>query len=138
MPRDGGEAVQINSQGAFEMFAAPDGKTLIYSKGFGKFGLWTVGVNGGDERPVPELAEAGVWRSWTISAGEIHYTDFASAAPFPVKFFDFKTRRAKIIGKVETAPLAYYSSLSIAPDGRTILYARHDQSASSIMLAEFF
>lgn len=134
---NGGEAVQITKQGAFEIFAAPDGKTIIYSKGIGKPGLWSVGINGGDERPLTELSEAGAWRSWSVNSNGVYYTDFAAQMPFQIKFFDFANRQTKTIAKVEKPPLSYYSNLNVSPDGKKVLYAQQDQSAGTIMLAEF-
>jgi len=136
MPAAGGEAVQISREGAFEMFAAPDGKTVYYSKGGRTAGLWRVSTEGGAEEPVAELAEAGAWRSWCVTANGIYYTAFSVQPPFQIKFFDFATRQTKAVNKVEKSPITYYSNLSVSPDGKKILYARQDQSASSIMLAE--
>ncbi|PYS70051.1 MAG: hypothetical protein DMF69_14870, partial [Acidobacteria bacterium] len=52
MPAEGGEPTQITRQGGFETFASPDGKVIVYSKGRGTPGLWTVGIAGGEEQPV--------------------------------------------------------------------------------------
>lgn len=135
MPASGGEPTQITKQGAFEMFAAPDGKRVIYSKGNGKSGLWSVGTDGSDEKPVPELA-AGVWRSWFVAPNGVYFTTFNTQPPFDVKFFDFASGQTKKIFEVEKSPLLYYSNLSVSPDGRKLLYARQDKSASAIMFAQ--
>lgn len=133
---EGGEAVQITKKGAFEMYAAADGKTLIYSKGSGKAGLWSVGINGENEKPIPELAEVGAWRSWLVSSKGVYFTAFATQPPFSLKFFDFETRQTSEITNMEKSPLLYYSNLSVSTDGKKILYARQDQSASTILFAE--
>jgi Tol biopolymer transport system component/DNA-binding winged helix-turn-helix (wHTH) protein len=132
----GGEAVQLTKQGAFEMFAAPDGKSVIYSKGGGKSGLWRVGTDGGNETPITELADVGGWRSWTVANGGIYYTAFGAQPPFHIRYFNLTTRQTKDVVAVEKAPLAYYSNLNVSSDGKKILYAPQDQSASTIMLAE--
>lgn len=132
----GGEAVQITKKGAFEMFAAADGKTLIYSKGSGKAGLWSVGTDGEGEKPIPELAEVGAWRSWFVSSKGVYFTAFATQPPFSLKFFDFETRQTSEITNIEKSPLLYYSNLSVSADGKKILYARQDQSAITILFAE--
>ena len=136
MSAEGGEAVQITKQGAFEMYAAADGKTLVYSKGSGKAGLWSVGINGEDEKPIPELAEVGAWRSWFVNLKGIYFTAFATQPPFNIKFFDIETRKTSDITTVGKSPLLYYSNLSVSADGKKILYARQDQCASAIMFAE--
>jgi Tol biopolymer transport system component/DNA-binding winged helix-turn-helix (wHTH) protein len=136
IPVTGGDAVQVTRRGAFEMFVTADGKRLIYSKGGGKAGLWSVNIDGSGEQPVSELAEAGIWRSWFVAANGVYYTAFSAQPPFRVKFFDFATRETKEITRVAKSPLSYYQNLSVSPDGKKILYARQDQSASAIMLAE--
>lgn len=136
IPVTGGEAIQVTRQGAFEMFVTADGKRIIYSKGGGKAGLWSVNADGSGEQPVSELAEAGIWRSWFVAANGVYYTAFSAQPPFRVKFFDFATQETKEIIRVAKAPLSYYQNLSVSPDGKKILYARRDQSASAIILAE--
>ena len=136
MPVVGGEIVQITKQGAFEMFAAPDGKTIIYSKGGGKSGLWSVEINGNNEQPIPELSEAGAWRSWSVAANGVYYTAFSAQPYLHIKFYDFATGKTREKAAVDKLPLNYYANLSASPDGKKILYARQDQSASSIVLAE--
>ncbi|HLM62413.1 MAG TPA: winged helix-turn-helix domain-containing protein [Pyrinomonadaceae bacterium] len=136
MPVIGGEAVQITRQGAFEMFAAPDGKKIIYSKGTGKSGLWSVGTDGGDEKPIPELNEAGAWRSWSVAPNGVYFTAFAPQIPLYVKFYDFKTGQIHQIAAIDKLPLAYYANLTASSDGKRILYARQDQTNTGIMLAE--
>lgn len=132
----GGEAVQITKQGAFEMFAAPDTRKIIYSKGGGKNGLWSVGVDGGDEKPIPELSEAGAWRSWTVTPNGVYYTAFAFQIPLHIEFFDLAHEQTRRIVTVDKMPLAYYANLTVSPDGKRILYARQDQTGAGIMLAE--
>lgn len=136
MPASGGEAVQITRQGAFEMFAAPDGKKIIYSKGAGKIGLWSVGTDGTDEKPIPELREAGAWRSWTVTPDGIYYTAFAPQLPLQIKFYDFTIGQTRQIAVVDKSPLPYYPNLTVSADGEKILYARQDQNNTGIMLAE--
>lgn len=136
MPAAGGDAVQITHQGAFEIFAASDGTTLIYSKGVGKAGLWTVGTDGSNEEPITELGQAGTSRSWTVSASGVWYTNPAANLPLEVRHMDLKTRRIRTVALVDKPPLNYYSSLAVAPDGITLLYSHLDQTAASIMFAE--
>ena len=138
MPLAGGPAVQVTQKGGFEAVEAPDGKTLYYSKGY-IHGLWTIPSKGGEERPVPELAEAGYRRSWTMTNDGIYFVAHTgSAPPRPLKFFSFATRRVTQIGMVEKDPLRWVPSLAVSPDGRWLLYAQIEQNTSSIMLVENF
>ncbi|HZH33414.1 MAG TPA: winged helix-turn-helix domain-containing protein [Pyrinomonadaceae bacterium] len=137
MPATGGEAVQITRDGGRESYESPDGKEIYYTKGDGITGIWRVPSNGGEEQSVPELSEAGYWRSWTLTRDGIYFVAHALNPPYQLKFYDFKTRRLKEIATTEKAPIWVYPGLSVSPDGKTILFAQSDQSASSIMLAEF-
>ena len=133
---DDGDAVQITKQGAFEMFAAPDGKRIIYSKGGGKSGLWSVGVDGSEEQPMPALNDAGAWRSWSVTPSGIYYTAFAAQIPLHIKFYDFTTEQTREITAVDKLPLNYYANLTVSGDGKKILYAQQNQTNASIILAE--
>jgi len=138
IPATGGEnaAAQITKQGAYEMFAAPDDDKIIYSKGAGKAGLWSVGADGADEKPLPELGEAGAWRSWSVAPNGVYYTAFAAQTPLEIKFYDFRSGQTRQIAQVDKLPLAYYPNLTTSADGKRILYARQDQTSASIILAE--
>jgi Tol biopolymer transport system component len=138
MPAAGGPAIQITRNGGFEAVEAPDGKTLYYSKE-NTDGLWTVPSAGGEERPVPELADAGYWRSWTMTSDGIYYVARTGAAPpRPLKFLSFDTRRVTQIGTVDKDPLGWVPGLAVSPDRRWLLYAMIEQDSSSIMLVENF
>ncbi len=130
-----GEAVQITKQGAFESFAAPDGKSIYYSKPNG-IGLWRVSLESGEELPVAELSEAAFRRSWTVTKNGIYYIAYSSNPPYKIKFYDFINRQTKELALTDKTPILFSSGLSATDDGKTILYAQTDQNASSILLAE--
>ncbi len=136
IPAGGGEASQITRQGAFEMFAAPDGKRIIYSKGGGKPGLWSVETNGANEKSLPELIDAGAWRSWSVTPNGVYYTAFASNIPLYIEFYDFTTGQTRRAAAVDKTPLNYYANLTVSPDGKRILYAQQDQTDAGILLAD--
>jgi hypothetical protein len=96
-----------------------------------------VPTEGGDESPVPELSEAGYWRSWCVTANGIYFVARNSTALYRIMFYDFASKRSKEIAQTEKAPLWIFSSLSVSEHGKTIFFAQRDQSASSILLAEF-
>jgi serine/threonine protein kinase len=138
MPSAGGPAVQLTRKGGFEAVEAPDGKALYYSKE-NTDGLWMIPSAGGEERPVPELAEAGRWRSWAMTLDGIYFVAHTgSAPPRPLKFFSFATRRVTQIGTVDRDPLPWVPSLAVSPDRRWLLYAQIERNTSSIMLVENF
>lgn len=72
---DGGggeETVQLTRNGVFEMSVAPNGKEIIYSKRSDTKGLWSVSADGTNEKRIPELAQAGYWRSWHVANGGVY------------------------------------------------------------------
>lgn len=136
MAEGGGEARQITQQGGFESFESPDGKTLYFSKERGVAGLWSAGTEGGDEKPVTELSEAGYWRSWSVNQNGICYVARSPEPPYQIRFYNFSDRQTRVLASTDKAPLWVYSGLSCSVDGKTILYAQQDQNNSSIMLAD--
>lgn len=139
VPVEGGGALQVTRGGGFEAFESPDGKLLYYSKGRGVAGLWTVPVDGGNETAVPELNQAGYWRSWAVARNGIYFISHeGDAPPRPVRFFDFLTRQLSTVGKMDREPTWATPGLSVSSDGRAILYAQIDRKASTIMMIENF
>lgn len=130
-----GEAVQITRRGAYQAQPAPDGKTIYYSKE-NAAGLWRVPVDGGDESPVAELADAGLSNSWTVTSAGIYFIAHAEQPPYKTKFYDFSTAQTKETSGVDKFPPRLFAGFSASADGKTFLYALFDQTASSIMLAE--
>lgn len=137
MEREGGAAVQVTKRGGFESALTFDGKEIYYTKERGDGRVWRASLEGGEESLVTELAEAGSWRYWTMTRTGIYFVPRASSAPYRVRFYDFASRAVREMATTESAPIWVYPGLSASADGKTILYAQHDQNASSIMLAEF-
>lgn len=132
-----GDVVQITKQGAFDSYAAPDGKTVYYSKGGGIAGLWRVSADGGDELLVRELAEAGSQRSWTIAGNGIYFVERNDAGvPFQIKYYDLTSGQIKKVAEAEKPPLWSYPGLSASANGETLFYAQLDRDDSSIIFAE--
>ena len=138
MPSTLGTAVQLTQHGGFEAVEAPDGKTLYYSKGYVN-GLWRVPNTGGEERPVPALADIGYWRAWSMTRDGIYFiARTGTSPPYPLKFFSFATQRASQIGTVEAEPLRWVPSLTVTEDGRWLLLSMVERDTSNIMLVENF
>ncbi len=136
MPAAGGEAVQITMQGGRESYESPDGSEIYFSKAEGVTGLWRIPSGGGEEIAVPELAQAGYWRSWTVTRLGVYFVVRAASSPYRIAFYDFATRRVKDVATAEQPPVWVFPSLSVATDGKTVLYTQNDQNASSILLAK--
>ena len=57
------------------------------------YGIWSVPVSGGDEKPVPELSRAGYWRSWGIARDGLYFVTNGHSTGFVLKLFDFARRK---------------------------------------------
>jgi eukaryotic-like serine/threonine-protein kinase len=137
-PASGGQAVQITQQGGFEASESPDGRLLYYTKGRGPGGIWQVPVEGGEERPVPELSKAGYWRYWAIQTDGICFLSQESPAVAVIKFFNFATHKVTTVLTPDKTPLADPIGLSLSPDRKWILYVQADQGINDLMLIENF
>lgn len=138
IPADGSaQAVQITKNGAFESFAAPDGKSIFYTRTSDDPKIWQVPIGGGEESiAAADLSKAAIWRYWTVSPTGIYFTVRQGDEPFyRINFYDFENRRVKTVAQPENAPIWNFSGLSVAND-QTILYAQTEQNASTIMLAD--
>ena len=137
MPAEGGEAMQITRREAFRPEESPDGKLVYYGK-FGKHGLWSIPVSGGEER---QILDSTIGTNWTVTSKGIYYLDFAVEpdAPKLVKFFSFKTGRANQVGTVEpTVSPADYTGISVSPDGSWLLYSYVAHIGSDLMMVDHF
>jgi Tol biopolymer transport system component/DNA-binding winged helix-turn-helix (wHTH) protein len=135
MPAEGGKAVQVTRGGGFAAFESYDGKTLYYAKGLTVPGLWKVPVEGGEETLVLEQLAATLWGYWGLTQEGIYFYDAATHA---IEFFSFATRKVTKVVTPERDPLFFNPGFSVSPDGRWILYAQNDISASHIMLVDNF
>jgi hypothetical protein len=138
MPAAGGEAKQLTFNGGSEGFESPDGKLFYYSKGRGVYGLYAVPADGGKETLVPELKDAGYWRSWTVTDEGISYLAKKSESEWAIQFYSFATRRITSLFTVKDAPLWWMPGLAISSNGRRLLYAHLETPYDEIMLMENF
>jgi len=136
MPATGGELIQITRQGGFESFAAPDGRTIFFTKSQNSVGLWQISVDGDTESPIAELSEAAYWRYWTMTKSGIYFVARAEQPPYKIKFYDFSNAQIKEVAVTDMVPIWTYTGLSAVANGESILYVQSNQNASSIVLAE--
>ena len=129
--------------GGYEGYESPDGKLFYYSKGRGVYGIYSVPADGGDEKlvpelPVPELKDAGYWRSWTVVNQGICFPIKKSDSEWAIQLFNFATRRTSSLFTVTDAPLWWMPGLALSSDGRRLIYAHLEQPYDELMLMENF
>ena len=134
MAATGGEAVQITRQGVSQILAAlPDG--VLFTKTTDP-AVWRVSANGTDEQIVPQLVAVKLFgANWSATTRGLYFLAQSPNKSFKIKFYEFNG------GKVADAaendlPDNFYGGITASGDGNTFFYARQDQNASSIMLAE--
>src|SRR5215469_4196660 len=138
VPAGGGAATQITQGGALEAFASPDGKMVYFTKR-GWSSPWTVPVDGGTERPVPELERFDkIFRSWGVVRDGIYFISRVQGKRQTVRFFSFVTRQVTPLLTLDGELIWNYPNVALAPDGRRLLTARFDQEVSDLMLIENF
>ena len=138
VPAAGGKAVQITKRGGFAAFESQDGKTLYYAKGMNIAGLWSVGVNGGEETPVLDFPKASFWGYWALVETGIYFVN-TEAKPQPaLQFLSFAGRRVVHVATLDRKPVPFVSGIAVSPDGSRILYTQEDHRSSDIMLVEEF
>src|SRR5262249_14928681 len=114
-------------------FESTDGKFVYYTKSEeGTEGLWRMPVGGGEEAQVLDRVIA--LRCFTVTDLGIYFLT-KSNSDFLLQFFNFATRKTETIAKLERPSMG---SLTVSPDGKTILYAQLDQLGSDLMLVENF
>ncbi|MGE0883612.1 MAG: protein kinase [Blastocatellales bacterium] len=138
MPAEGGQARQITRTGAGEGFESPDSKLFYFSKSRQHYGLWSVPVEGGEEKPVPELSQVGYWRSWGVTPQGLYFISNEEGPRQTIKFYSLAARHLFPLVTVEKEPLYYQPGLAMSSDGRLLLYAQRDAQVFDIVLLENF
>jgi Tol biopolymer transport system component/DNA-binding winged helix-turn-helix (wHTH) protein len=138
VPAEGGQATQVTKQGGFEGFESMDGKLLYYAKGRSVPGIWQAPVTGGAETPVMDHNKAGYWRFWTVTQKGIYFATANEPVRPVIEFFNFTTGKVTTIAALDKPLSPSEPGLTVAPNGRSILFAQMDQSGSDLMLVENF
>jgi hypothetical protein len=113
---------------------SPDGQFLYYTR-FSGPGIWRLSPASGDDRLVPGLESVNT-RCWEGSSQGIYFA--VAGHPAVLKFFDFTMQKTRLIRTMPTEPIGVYRGLSVAPDGRSVLYAQYEDGRSNVMLVKNF
>jgi Tol biopolymer transport system component len=134
----GGNPQAIAEQrGAGQPIESADGKYVYFRS---RRGIWRIPTAGGDEEEafVPEHDMWGPAIMQPTRKG-VYYSEFErSERSMVVSFYDFATKKSSIAFRMRNADWGNNSSFSVSPDGKSILYARVDQSQTNLMLVENF
>ena len=131
MPARGGPAQVVVSAG-FWCRESPDGSLLYFSRDWAaNWSLWRVPVEGGEEEQVLESSFGGIYE--VVEEG-VYFVPPSKGLDFSLQFLRFATGAVEPIYDFERQP----AGLSVAPDGRSILFGQLEDYQSDIMLVENF
>ncbi|MGB9204402.1 MAG: hypothetical protein WCB94_10590, partial [Terriglobales bacterium] len=136
----GGQPVPVTENGGFAALESPDGKSIYYTK-FNEDGIFQVPVDGGQEIKVTNDPPKNYWGYYAVGPDGLYFvgdTGTPSKSRPGFKFFDFRTRKITVMGDMEKSPYEGAPGLSVAPDGKYLLYVQLDEGRSSLMMAENF
>jgi len=133
----GGNAVALTKEGRYFPQEAVDGKRVFYVVGREDGAeLWSVGVDGGDERREEGLPKLRPDAAWTPTAKGIYFINESGKdlAVFYLEFARRKVRKvAKLAGVRQVLPI-----VTVSPDGRMLLYTGGQSGESDLVLVEGF
>src|SRR5262249_22992250 len=120
-------------------FESPDGKYLYYAKGRSSSGLWRKVLATGNEEEVLEQLKPGYWGYWAVVENGIYFADQPEpTAPPGIFFYDFASKRSRLISRVDRPLAVTDSAFAISPDRRQLLFTQVDQAGSDILLLDHF
>lgn len=137
VPSTGGKAVALTREGRYFPQESLDGKRVFYVIG-GEDGaeLWSVSVDGGDERREQGVPKLPLDAAWTPTGKGIYYIS-GTPGKYTVSCFEFASRKqhtvATLYGINQVMP-----NISVSPNGGTLLYTGSQSSESDLMLVEGF
>ena len=133
MPVAGGGPAQRVASGCGISMESPDGSLFYFTRGPEK-SLWRVPVEGGEESQVLESLFGGIYE--VVEDGVYFVPPSTPEAGFSVQFLRFATGAVEHVMSLERQPGG--KTLSVSPDGRSILYSQMEDFQSDIMLVENF
>ena len=130
----GGAPVKLTRNSGISPAESPDGRFLYYSK-YEAGGVWRMPVEGGDEEQVLEEVRGGGWPNWALTAGGIYFLRFDKSPHATIQFLDFASNKIIPIFTLEKEP---GWGLSLANDGKSIVYVQNEFAESNLILVKNF
>ncbi|MDR3762901.1 MAG: winged helix-turn-helix domain-containing protein [Acidobacteriota bacterium] len=131
VPSEGGDAVQVTHNGAFIAAESRDGRWLYYTK-VDQPGLWRMATASGTEEKVLDAPRLGYWGYWSLGGNGVYYLRNNT-----IEFKNTATGAVSRILQLDHTPPPF-AGITVAPDGRTLLYTDSTELSSNITLVENF
>jgi Tol biopolymer transport system component/DNA-binding winged helix-turn-helix (wHTH) protein len=132
MPADGGEAVQMTTNGGFRAQPSRDGEALYFVK-LDTPGVWRMPVAGGQAELVLSGLSLSDWGSWVAGEHGIYYV---TRSPMTIAYSPFGEAPPITIHE-PTKTIPYLGrALSLSADGKRMLFSLIDHSDDEVMAVE--
>jgi Tol biopolymer transport system component len=136
VPFAGGAAVQVTRYGGFDAFESREGKFLYYTK-MVQPGIWRVSTQGGPETlVVPQPS----YFHWSLFDKGVCWTEQGALSQPTIDCWDFRTNYSNTLSRLPSNMHLNDGgrSVSVSPDGQSILFVASDRREDDIMLVENF
>ena len=132
MPAGGGPA-QLVTAGRPPRMESPDGKWFYFARG-ANHSVWRMPVEGGSEEEAELVLESTHEGSYEVVEDGVYFVPPSNGNDFSLHFLRFATGAVEPIHEFERQP----AGLSVAPDGRSILFGQVEPMEADLMLVENF
>jgi Tol biopolymer transport system component len=137
MPSAGGKPEPITRGGGREPVVSWDGRRVYYAKPAPMEGIWEVPAEGGQE--VQIIFGRGRALNFDVAENGIFMMDTSATPQVTVEMFSFASRQIVPVARLPPGVrIQGVSYLTVTRDGRSMLYARFDQSQSDIEMLRGF
>jgi len=135
IPPEGGTPVQVTKSGGIAANESPDGKSLYYTKVRGVTGLWKAPLKGG---PESKVLDSLFYLNFAVRPEGIYFIPGSgSPAVCSLQLLSFANGTVRTIVPKEALGEGV-DTLTVSPDGRSILYARWGSQDRELVLVENF
>lgn len=119
----GGSPRQLTGEGGFDAREPADGRTVYFTEGRTRPGLWCVPVSGG---------------MWTPGAAGIHWMDRLTDASYALMLWRPAKESSEPVLRVEAPIWSVASVLPVTAEGRRACWRQNDDSGAGLVLPENF
>lgn len=133
MPAAGGPARQITKQGGRLALESPDGRYFYYAKnGQWHSDLWRVEADGGNEMLV--LPKIRPMQFVPVNDGVYYVPSQAPPKGFEIRFHSWVTGQERVVVSVRDGSPEL--GLSLAPDGKSLLFVKREPAEGDLMMVQ--
>lgn len=135
-PSDGsGSAEQVTTVGGMVAQESSDAHWLYFTK-YGEPGIWRRATTGGPEQKIFEGPPVGSQNYWTLSGSNV-YALSNQGGHFSLQRIDPETGHTQTVHVLEHDATPF-AGISIAPNGKLIVFAELARASSDLTLVEHF